>query len=183
MVLYAKNIDTEAQDIDLSFSSSERKVDMTIFWAAAIVVFIVVEAATVGLVSVWFAIGAFGALICAQLGAEFWAQALIFLVLSAVALAFTRPLAKKHMANNINRTNADRVFDMIGVVTERIDNLNQTGAVQVGGKLWSARSDSGSIIESGEKVRAVRIEGVKLIVVPQEAAEPVKTGANLKEEK
>ena len=149
---------------------------MTIFWAAAIVVFIVIEAATVGIVSIWFAFGAFGALISAQLGADFWAQGLIFLVLSAVALAFTRPLAKKHFLNNSKRTNADRVFDMVGVVTERIDNLNQTGAVQVGGKLWSARSDSGSIIEAGEKVNTVRIEGVKLIVMPQEAAEPVKSG-------
>lgn len=162
--------------------SSERKVDMTIFWAAALVLFIVVEAATVGLVSVWFAIGALGGLISALLNAPIGVQIACFVVLTVASLAFTRPLTKKYLAPEHRRTNADRVFDLIGVVTETIDNLKQTGSVQVGGKLWSARSDSGSIIEAGEKVRTVRIEGVKLIVVPQEAEEPVTAGVKIKEE-
>ena len=149
---------------------------MTIFWAAALVIFIVVEAVTVGLVSIWFAIGALGALISTLLNASIWVQIACFVVLTAVSLAFTRPLTKKYLSPEHRRTNADRVFDMVGVVTERIDNLNQTGSVQVGGKLWTARSDSGFIIEAGKKVNTVRIEGVKLIVVPQEAAEPVTTG-------
>jgi hypothetical protein len=106
-----------------------------------------------------------------------------------IGIPFSDPIAEGPVIQAANQrallagATTDRVFDMVGVVTERIDNLNQTGAVQVGGKLWSARSDSGSILESGEKVRTVRIEGVKLIVVPQEAAEPVTAGANLKEEK
>ena len=66
---------------------------------------------------------------------------------------------------------------MTGVVTERIDNLNESGAVHVGGKVWSARSESGEIIEAGEKVRSIRIEGVKLIVEKIESTQPAQEAA------
>ena len=148
---------------------------MIIFWLIALIIFVVLEAATVGLVSLWFAIGALAAFISALLHANIWVQVVCFVVLTAVSLAITRPLAKKYLAPKHNATNADRVLNMIGVITERIDNLNGTGAVQVGGRLWRARSESGAVMEVGEKVRTVRIEGVKLMVVPQTAADPITT--------
>lgn len=145
---------------------------MTIFWLAAFVVFIIAEAATVGLVSIWFAIGAFAAFVGTLFNASLWVQLILFVVVSALTLAATRPLAKKYLTPGHKRTNADRVMDMVGVVTERIENLAGTGSVQIGGRQWRARSESGAVIEAGEKVRPVRIEGIKLIVVPQEAFEP-----------
>ncbi len=144
---------------------------MVTFWLIALVVFLVVEGATVNLVSIWFAIGALAALISAICQAPLWMQVFWFVVISAVSVAVTRPLAKKYLTPRHRPTNADRFIGMAGFVTERIDNLGETGSAQVGGRIWSARSESGAVIEAGEKVRSVRIEGVKLIVAPMDSME------------
>ena len=59
-------------------------------------------------------------------------------------------------------TNADRVLDRIGRVTEPVDD--ERGAVIVDGKTWSARSSLGTSIPADAHVRIDRIEGVKLFV-------------------
>jgi len=154
---------------------------MVIVWAAAAVVFLIVEAATFGLASIWFAIGALAALISALFHAPIWLQALWFVLVSGVTLWLTRPLAMKYVNNKRQATNADRVLGMEGYVTEAIDNLSGKGAVSVGGKLWSARSENGEAIAKGTLVRAMRIEGVKLIVLPaaedRESPSPAQAGA------
>ena len=137
---------------------------MVTVWAVAILVFIVVEAATVGLASIWFAIGAGAALVSAIFGAPTWLQILWFVMVSALTLWLTRPLVAKYINNHSQPTNADRVIGKSCVVTERIDNIAGTGAVTVEGKRWTARSLSGEVYEPEELVTALRIEGVKLIV-------------------
>jgi membrane protein implicated in regulation of membrane protease activity len=59
------------------------------------VVFIVIEAATVGLTSIWFAVGALAALVASMFGAEFWLQMVCFLVVSIVALSPRNPWQKR----------------------------------------------------------------------------------------
>ncbi len=145
---------------------------MVTFWLVALIVFAVLEAATVGLTSIWFAFGSLISLFAAMLDAPLWLQIALFLVVSGVTLAFTRPLALKYLNNRKKATNADRVLEMVGVVTENIDNVLATGVVKIDGKEWSARSMSGVRIEKGTLVRPMMIDGVKLIVVPvQEKAE------------
>ena len=137
-----------------------------IFWIVALVVFVVVEAVTVGLASIWFALGALAALICAALHAPIWLQVLWFLVISVVTLLLTRPLVRKYINSRTQATNADRVIGMRGMVREDIDNLTGLGAVYVDGKVWTARSAGGETISAGLPVLVRRIEGVKLIVEP-----------------
>ena len=137
---------------------------MVIFWVAAIVVFVVVEIATVGLASIWFALGSLCALIAALLGAKLWLQIVWFFIISVAALILTRPLVKKYINGKTHATNADRVLGTTAVVTEDIDNLAGTGAVQTDGKVWSARSADGENIPAGEHVLIREIQGVKLIV-------------------
>ncbi len=137
---------------------------MTTLWLAAMVLFIVVEAVTVGLVCIWFAIGALAALLCAMFGAPAWAQVLAFLAVSAVTLYYTRPLVKKYVNNKVEPTNADIVIGKECRVTETIDNIAGTGAVYVDGKTWTARSANEEIIPKDSLVTAQRIDGVKLIV-------------------
>lgn len=139
-------------------------ISATAFWIAAMVLFLVVEALTVGLASIWFAVGSLAAMICAMLNAPVWLQIIVFLVVSAAALYFTRPLAKKYINGRKQPTNADMIIGKECKVTEKIDNLAGTGAVYVDGKTWTARSDSDEVVEEGELVYALRIEGVKLIV-------------------
>lgn len=122
------------------------------------------EAATVGLVSLWFAGGALAAMLAASLSAELWLQITVFLVVSAVLLYFTRPIVKKLLAGKNKETNLDRIIGKTVIVSETVDNDAETGRCTIAGVSWSLRSDDGSVIEQGEKVTVDRVEGVKLIV-------------------
>ena len=133
-------------------------------WLGAAVVFGVVEALTAGLVSIWFVAGSAAALIGAFLGAGLGVQVALFLVVTAAALAVTRPLVRRYTAGKAVPTNLDRVLGDSGKVTETIDNENSTGAVYVDGKTWTARSADGSVIPAGTVVEILRMEGVKLFV-------------------
>ena len=138
-------------------------------WGGAVVVLLIIEGATYGLTSVWFAIGALCALITAALGAPLWLQVLWFAVVSAATLLLTRPLVVKYVNSRTQPTNADRLLGQTAMVRERVDNLAGTGTVYADGKLWTARSAGGQVLPEGERVLVRRIEGVKLIV---EAADP-----------
>ena len=134
------------------------------FWLAAFVIFGVVEAATAGLTSIWFAVGALVALIATALGAQVWLQVTIFILASAAAVAATRPLVRRFGRKKKIPTNADRVLGRTARVTEEINNLIPTGAVYVDGKTWTARSAGGTVIAAGTMVTVLAMEGVKLIV-------------------
>ena len=135
------------------------------FWVAALVVFLIVEAVTAGLVSIWFVFGSLVALICAALGAAVRLQIFWFVIVSVATLVLTRPLVKRYVDSRSVATNADRSIGRAAVVTERIDNLAATGAVKLDGVVWTARStDDAVAIETGEHVTVRAIEGVKLIV-------------------
>jgi membrane protein implicated in regulation of membrane protease activity/transcriptional regulator with XRE-family HTH domain len=137
---------------------------MTIIWIAAIIIFGIAEAATAGLVSIWFVGGAVAALITAELGGSLWLQFVLFLIVSIAALAATRPLARRMLDNTITPTNADRVIDHPARVTETVDNEHSSGAVYIDGKTWTARSENGEVIPKDTIVTVVRMEGVKLFV-------------------
>ena len=135
-----------------------------IFWVAAIIFFMVVEAATAGLASIWFALGGVAALLTAWLQGPIWLQIVWFLVVSAVTLILTRPLAKKYVNAEKEPTNADRAIGRVGIVTETVDNIAASGTVKLDGQVWTARSADGEVIAMGERVEALEIQGVKLIV-------------------
>lgn len=137
---------------------------MTIFWLAAFIVFAIGEAVTVGLVSVWFAVGALAALFATALGAGLWLQITVFLGVSALALALFKPLSSKFLKPRVSATNADRVIGSAALVTETIDNTQAKGQVKVNGQVWSARSAQDTVIPAGSDVKVLRIEGVKVIV-------------------
>lgn len=137
-----------------------------IIWLLVLIAFAVGEALTVGLTSIWFAVGALGALITAGLGFGFWPQIIVFLVLSGVTLALVRPLAKKVLKPGYSATNADRVIGVVGLVTEEVDNMAGKGLVNLSGQVWSARAQDEQNIPAGQEVRVLRIQGVKVIVEP-----------------
>jgi len=146
-------------------------MNLIIFWVVILVLCLALEFATAGLTSIWFALGAAGALVSTIVAPEiFWLQITIFLVISGLTLYFTRPLALKYFWVKETPTNANRVLDMVGMVRETVNNTLSTGTVYVGGKLWTARSVGEEPIEVGTTVDILRIEGVKLIVRPHVAA-------------
>ncbi len=140
-------------------------MNMTAVWLAAMIVLLIVEGMAPGLVSIWFALGALAAMISAMLKAPIWLQLIWFVVVSALSLLLTRPLAKKYVNAHTTPTNADMAIGQDCVVTEEIDNVRGTGAVTVGGKIWTARMAApDGKAPKGETLRVLRIEGVKLIV-------------------
>lgn len=141
-------------------------MSMSLFWLIAMVLFGVLEAVTVGLTSIWFAVGALAALIAASLGAFALVQVIVFLVVSFVTLLLVRPLAQRYINDRKEPTNADRVIGREAVVTQAIDNLKGEGQVNVSGTVWTARSQEEAPIPAGARVRILRIEGVKVIVSP-----------------
>lgn len=152
-----------------------QSIDLPVWlWLIALVVFAVVEAATAGLVCIWFAVGALAALLAGLFGAGIVAQVVVFAVVSAAALAATRPLVRRMTAGKAVATNADRVLGASAKVTETIDNENSRGAVYVDGKTWTARSADGSVIHAGERVEVTAMEGVKLFVKLCEKTEGAK---------
>lgn len=144
-----------------------------ILWLGAFVVFLAIETGTLGLVSIWFAAGALGALLVAWLGGMFWLQVAVFLVVSCVALAALRPLVKKYIVPKITATNADSLIGTVTLVTGDIDNIQAKGELLLGGVPWSARSTNGDPIPAGTLVRVDRIEGVRLFVSPAEVKSEV----------
>lgn len=138
-----------------------------VVWLILMVVFLIAEACTVSLVSIWFAVGSIGALIASMCDAQLWIQIAVFLVLSATLLACMRPFVKKFIKPKITATNADSIIGSEGFVTEDIDNLSARGQVKLGGMFWSARSTSGDPISKDTKVKVDRIEGVKVFVSPE----------------
>ncbi|MCI8870998.1 MAG: NfeD family protein [Lawsonibacter sp.] len=137
---------------------------LTAFWLIVFIALVAGEAATMGLTSIWFAVGALGGLLAASFGGPLWFQLVVFVVLSAAALATVRPIAARHFRPRHAATNADRVVGKSGLVTETIDNSRTQGQVKVLGQIWTARSEQDVVIPQGTQVRVLRIEGVKVFV-------------------
>ena len=140
---------------------------MTIIWLIAAVVLGIIEATTVTLTCIWFAIGAVGAAIVALFGGAIWLQIIVFAVLSIVCILALRPIAKSKLgAKDKVATNADRIIGQEAIVKESIDNVAGTGAIAVAGLVWTARSEKDALIKEGSRVKVIRIDGVKAIVAP-----------------
>lgn len=139
---------------------------MAIVWFVLLVLFIGAEAATVTMVSAWFAVGALAAMIAALAGAELWLQIVLFIGLSGVSLWLLRPLSRKYFTPRLTRTNVDALEGKICPVVADIDNLTSAGQVKIGDVEWSARSTNGEPIPTGTQVKIDRVEGVKVYVTP-----------------
>ncbi|MBQ8822938.1 MAG: NfeD family protein [Lachnospiraceae bacterium] len=139
--------------------------DMTVVWLILLVVFLVVEASTMGLTTIWFAGGALVAFLAAIIHAPIWLQVVLFLAVSLLLLFYTRPIAKKYFNQKITKTNVDTVIGQNAIVIEEIDNLQGKGRVILSGQEWSARSvEENGVIAEGAVVEVEAVSGVKLMV-------------------
>ena len=139
-----------------------------IIWLLGIIVFVILEAATYQLVSIWFAVGAVGGLAAAALGAKFNVQMCVFLALSVILLLCLRPISKKLLKSKIERTNADSLIGKDVLITKEVNNLLGNGEGKINGMKWTVRTSGSSPIPEGETAVVEKIEGVKLIVKRKE---------------
>lgn len=137
-------------------------------WLGLLAFFVIVEAATANLLTIWFAAGALVAFISSFFIESPIIQVVIFVIVSLIVLVALRPIAKKYTRTRKQPTNADMYINAEGVVTEAISNLNAQGTVKVRGSVWTARSYDDEVeIPENTKIVVERIEGVKLIVKPK----------------
>lgn len=133
-------------------------------WLIAFVVFAAVEFATsMALVSIWFAVGSLAALVLSALDLPLWIQLVVFIIVSAILLVCTRPIAKKLAKNNVD-TNLELNVGKTAEVLEDIDNTKAVGRVKLDGVHWSAVSQTGEFIEKGSHVTVTKVDGSKLYV-------------------
>lgn len=137
-------------------------------WIIAAIIFIIIEAATMGLATIWFAFASIAAWLVQIIGVPPLGQIAVFLIVSAVLLYYTRPIALKYFKVGRVKTNADRLVGETGKVTEEIDNLNAKGLVKISGQIWTSRSLENKVIPVDTLVNVERIDGVKLIVTELE---------------
>mgnify|MGYP000319372388 FL=1 len=136
-------------------------------WLGLMILFLVVELATVGLTSIWLAGGALIALFVALAGATVAWQCIAFIVVSVLLLIFTRPFATRYINRHHEKTNCDELIGRTVRVTEQVDNYEQTGAAFANGLEWTARSEKDDQkIEAGSLATVTAISGVKLILRP-----------------
>lgn len=139
---------------------------MPYVWLAVAIVLFVIEAVTIGLTIIWFAIGAVAGLLLALLGAPLWLQITGFIVVSGLVLWLVRPIVQKRLLRNKVSTNFDMVIGKQGIVEKDIDNDLPTGLVRVLGQDWTARSLTGAPIARGTRIEVVNVQGVKAFVRP-----------------
>ena len=138
---------------------------LNLIWIGLFIILLIIEVFTVGLTTIWFAIGALAAAGVNTLGANLIIQVIVFLAVSIMLMIFTSPWAAKHLNKNRLKTNYESKIGEIIKITERVDNLRQTGRSIVDGQEWTVRSqDNNVILEKDELAKVISVSGVKLIV-------------------
>jgi membrane protein implicated in regulation of membrane protease activity len=141
-------------------------MNMIYFWLVLFVIFVLIEAATLGLATIWFAGGALVATLAAvALPGLIWLQVLLFLAVSILLLYFTRPVAVKYFNKDRVKTNVESYVGREVIVVSEIDNLQGIGQVKLGGQEWTARTVSDDdVMEVGAVGIVKAVDGVKLII-------------------
>lgn len=136
----------------------------TYFWLLICVLLIAIELATMGLTTIWFAVGALGAFIAALAGSGILLQLLVLILISLVLLLFTRPVVVKYFQAK-TKTNVEGLTGRIVVITEAVNNLTGQGAAKVNDLIWTARSaDDNVIFAEGELAEIIAVKGNKIII-------------------
>ena len=137
----------------------------TIFWLAALVIFVVIELATFALTTIWFAGGALAAFILSLLHCSIEVQLVTFVVVSFVLLFGTRPIAARYINRTTVKTNVEGLIGKTARVTVEVNNENGTGTAVVNGQEWTARAEEEhEVYAPGTMVMIKEVRGVKLIV-------------------
>jgi len=139
------------------------------FWLVLLIAAIVLEAVTVNLVGIWFALGAGAALLSTAFGASWTVQFVVFGVVSAVAVVATKPLTEKIRQTRPVPTNADlNVGRKARVIVAIAPGV--AGRVRLDGVDWQACS--GQALEEGALCEVLDVDGATLLVKP--LGEPAK---------
>ena len=136
-------------------------MEVLVFWLLVIIILTIMEAVTVGLVSIWYIVSAIVSLIVSIFIKDFTIQFAIFVILGTILLLTTRKTLTKFFGYKNEKTNLDRIVGMKGIVIEEIKK-NKLGAVKVDGKVWSAYADKEIKVDSIVKILEIESTKVKV---------------------
>ena len=126
----------------------------------------ILEMITEGFLICWLGVGG----LCAM-GLSFifpdalLAQFALMAVISTILILCTRKFAKKASNKSDKPMNVYTILGKKAIVSQSIDNIKGQGKIKIDGDMWSARNeDSNEIINEGDTVEVIRIEGVKAMV-------------------
>ena len=133
-------------------------------WLAVMVVFIIIEACTLALTTVWAAIAALPMIFISRTGLAFKWQLLIFVILTLLLVFSTRPFAIKKLKVGKNQTNVNVLEGQEVLVTKSISKFQKGEVKATNGVVWAAKSKDDSEILEGTVCRVVAVEGNTLII-------------------
>jgi membrane protein implicated in regulation of membrane protease activity len=143
----------------------DQMVDAWIWWVVIGAALVVAELFTGTFVLVMLGAGAFAAAIAAGLGAGYGIQAVVFALVSALALVGVRPSLSRRLHRNAEHApmGLDAIEGAEGLVLEQVDA--DRGLVKIGGEMWRARSyDATQVFEPGVRVRVIEVKGAIALV-------------------
>ena len=134
-----------------------------IVWIIIAVIMAVIEALSLGFITIWFVVGAIAALVAQVLGCNEAVQIVVFLAVSIAFLLIVRPYAIKHRNRNQSAEPT-----LVGKTAQVIVNISADGTQgrvkTLDGVSWTALSADGEDIPKGSQVRIVKVESIKLFV-------------------
>ena len=138
---------------------------MWVFWLIAAGIFFIIEMATIGFLVFWLGIGSILAMLTSFITDSILIQSLVFVITSTLLLIFTRPLVDKFIkVPKEIKTNAYSIIGKKGIVISKINNIEGTGQIKIGGEVWSAKSSENEDIPENTEIEIVEIDGVKAVV-------------------
>ena len=131
-------------------------------WAIVVAISLVVEFATMQMVSIWIALGALVGLILSAIGGvALEIQIIVSCVVAMISIVFLRKFALKFLHKTKDTKPADSIIGRPCEVTKEI--LKETaGEVKLNGVLWIAISED--TLNVGEKAVVIEAIGNKLKV-------------------
>ncbi len=131
---------------------------MWVIWLILTLAFAIAEAVTVSVISVWFAVGAFAAMLVSFIpNVALWVELLVFVLVSAITLIISHRFFLKRLKREHIPTNFDLLIGKTAVM------LNDTRA-EIEGLSWAVKEVDGADLAVNDKVEVLSIQGVKLIV-------------------
>ena len=146
-------------------------LDAWTIWLIIGVIFIISEIFTVGFVMMPLGIAALASGLIAYLFPQsgLGPQLGAFIVTGVVLLFFGQKLANKISKDPDIKVGAERLVGSHGLVLEKIDPVRNSGLVRVMQEEWRASSENDAVIEKGEKITVVQVDGTHLTVKKQKS--------------
>ena len=139
-------------------------MDWIWIWLIVVAIGLIVEFASMELVSIWCAFAGIVTMIASLFLPVEW-QLVIFFALSITLLIGFRKVALKYfLKNDKTKTNTSQFIGQTRKLLTDINAENEGGTIKFNGVVWTAVSHDEKPIEKDSTVKIVAISGNKLIV-------------------